>query len=116
MAEFVLSIVVVASLAMLTVLPRVVSMGGLLAVGALCVGVGLVLGLPVALYYHLRLFRGLHRLGASTERWWVDPRPLQQALPEREQQVLTRLFWIGGAGFLLTMVGCVLLASAVLVG
>ena len=112
MAEFVLSIVVVASLAMLTVLPRVVSMGGLLAVGALCVGVGLVLGL----YYHLRLFRGLHRVGASTERWWVDPRPLQQALPEREQQVLTRLFWIGGAGFLLTMVGCVLLASAVLVG
>ena len=116
MAELILSIGVVASLAMLTVLPRVVSMGGLIATGAVCIVLGLVFGLPVALYYHLRLFRGLHSLGASTHRWWVDPRPLQRALPEQEQRLLTRLFWVGGAGFLLTMVGCVVLASAVLVG
>ena len=116
MAEFLLSIAVVASLVMLTVLPRVVSMGGLLSVGVVCMAEGLVFGLPMALYYHLRLFRGLHSLGASTERWWVDPRPLQRALPEPEQRLLTRLFWLGGAGFLLTMVGCVVLASALLVG
>ena len=116
MAEFILSVLVVVSLAMLTLLPRVVSMGGLLAVGALCIAVGLVFRLPVALYYHLRLFRGLNRVGASTHRWWVDPRPLQRALPQPEQRLLTRLFWVGGAGFLVSMVGCVLLASAVLVG
>ena len=116
MAELALTILVVASLVMLTILPRIVSMGGLLATGGVCIALGLIFGLPVALYYHIRLFRGLHRLGASTERWWVDPRPLQKVLPEREQRMLTRIFWVGGAGFLLSMLGCILLGSAVLVG
>ena len=42
MAELVLSILVVASLVMLTILPRIVSMGGLLAAGGVCIAVGLI--------------------------------------------------------------------------
>ena len=115
MAELALTFLIVAALVALTILPRVVSIGGLLAVGAVCIVVGLVFGLPVALYYHVRLFRGLHGLGASTDRWWVDPRPLQKVLPESEQRLLTRIFWVGGAGFLVSIVGCIVLAMGVLV-
>ena len=115
MAELVLTFLIVAALVALTILPRVVSIGGLLAVGAVGIVVGLLFGLPVAFYYHLRLFRGLNRLGAPTERWWVDPRPLQKVLPEEEQRLLTRIFWVGGAGFLISIVGCIALAMGVLV-
>jgi hypothetical protein len=81
MIEIAIVVLLVLALFGLSVVVRMMSMAGLFSMGAACVALGLLVGLPVALYYHIRLLRALHRLGASTRGWWLDPRPLQSVRP-----------------------------------
>ena len=74
---------------------------------------GTLLGLALALYYHIRLLGGVKARGLPLERWWVNPRPLHRHFPPTQQRTLNGIFWVGLGLFGIAIAGAVLAAIAV---
>ena len=74
---------------------------------------GTLLGLALALYYHIRLLGGVKARGLPLERWWVNPRPLHRHFPPAQQRTLNGIFWVGLGLFGIAVAGAVLAAVAV---
>ena len=101
---------------------------GLVGLGALSLlswqsifglGVGLVIlgmsvGVPAGLGYHVQLHRALSPRGALPPRWWLRPDRFHRALLPAEVPPVMRWFRVGAAGFVVAVIGCaVVLLSAV---
>jgi hypothetical protein len=71
---------------------------------------GLMLGVPTGFSYHLRLYRSLRPRGALPPRWWISPHKLHPQLSDEEKRHVMRPFYYGAAGFVVSVVGCVLIA------
>ena len=78
--------------------------------GAALVALGMLVGVPTGLVYHVALYRALRPRGALPARWWVAPLKLHPRLEARDRRRVMPWFWLGAAGFLLTCLGCVLVA------
>ena len=78
--------------------------------GTLLAGVGLLVGLPTGLWYHVLLYRALRPRGALARGWWLRPDRLHGLLETDERRRVMRPFRWGAAGFVLSIVGCLLLA------
>lgn len=66
---------------------------------------GFVVGVPAGAYYHVVLRRELLKLGPLPRRWYMRPHSLHGLL---EASAIGRVFpWfaVGGAGFMLILVG-----------
>jgi hypothetical protein len=85
----------------------------LLAAGAGLALAGLALGVPTGLVYHLRLRAALRARAALPARWWLHPTVLHAELREDERRSVLAWFAAGGAGFVLTVLGCVVAALGV---
>ena len=76
--------------------------------GLVCAAVGLILGVPTGVYYHVALYRCLTPRGVLPARWWWNPTKYHRYLTIDEQRLVMRWFYAGGAGFGLVVLGGVL--------
>jgi len=71
---------------------------------------GLAVGVPTGLWYHVRLYRAVRARGPVPPRWWVRPDRLHAQLTEDERAGVMRPFYFGAAGFVLSVLGCLFIA------
>ena len=87
-----------------------------LAVGALALmAVGLVLGLPTGLYYHVLLRRELTAHGPAPAGWYWRPQKHHSELAPPARRRLMPWFWLGALGFLLICTGFCFAVTALMV-
>jgi hypothetical protein len=86
----------------------------LLAVAVWLVGLGLVVGAPASLGYHLALRARLARRGLLPRRWWLHPTALHERLDDADRRAVMPWFYVGAFGFLLSVTGCVVASLAML--
>ena len=101
-----LLVALVGGAAILTYTPWDWLFGGGLAL----VGLGLLVGVPTGVWYHVRLYRAVRAKRAVPARWWVRPDKLHKELTDEERAVVMRPFYAGAAGFVISMLGCVFIA------
>lgn len=73
---------------------------------------GLAFGVPTGFYYHVALHRSLAAIGALPARWWWSPTSLHDAIPDADRFWVLAWCYAGAAGFLVTVLGCALVALA----
>lgn len=71
---------------------------------------GLAFGVPTGLLYHLALRRSLLRQGRLPPRWWLRPTQLNESIPDADRRLVLGFCYAGAAGFLVTLLGCVIVA------
>ncbi len=81
--------------------------------GLFCIAGGLVVGVPTGVWYHVKLHACLRAAGHVPERWWLRPVALHPRLAPQDRALVLLWFYAGGAGFFVTVVGCVLVVSGV---
>ncbi|MBI3810726.1 MAG: hypothetical protein HY283_00760 [Nitrospirae bacterium] len=84
--------------------------------GLFILAAGIIEGIPTGLYYHVVLYRLLHRRGRLPSGWWISPSRYHVHLTEMEGRRVRRWFFLGGLGFLLCMVGGLMALSGVMLG
>lgn len=84
--------------------------------GACAIVLGLAVGVPAGMVYHVKLFRSLSALGPVEKGWWWRPTSYHERVPAKAKLTIMRWFRVGAAGFLVVAAGCVLLLAAVLSG
>lgn len=79
-----------------------------LLVGSALVILGLVVGLPASLFYHVAIWRAAQPV--PPPRWWLNPTSLHGRLSARDRQRVLGWFRVGAVGFVMALVGCALVA------
>ena len=77
---------------------------------------GLALGIPTGALYHVELHRSLSACARLPERWWVSPTSLHGLIPPTDRVRVLGWCYAGAAGFVVTVLGCVLVAFALFRG
>jgi hypothetical protein len=108
MIEALLVFGVVGLLVLLGTSAYVLSIEALLIAGAVCIGVGFAIGLPAGTLYHLKLYRCLAIRGPVPRSFWLRPTSLHSELEATEWRSIAPWFVIGGTGFALIILGCVI--------
>ena len=86
---------------------RALAVETVLIVGLWFVVGGLLFGVPTGLVYHLVLRRSLLRQGDLPAHWWLRPTQLNDQIPEADRRLVLGFCYAGAAGFLVTLLGCV---------
>lgn len=73
--------------------------------GSVVMGVGFVFGTSTALVYHLRLYRTLEARGDIPRDWIWKPHHHHTSLTETEKAYVLPWWFMGGAGFVLVVLG-----------
>lgn len=73
------------------------------------IAAGLAIGLPAGLVYHILLARALKATSLDVKRWWLRPTTFHDALVPTTRRSVEPWFRIGAAGFMVAVVGCVVL-------
>jgi hypothetical protein len=89
-----------------------VAPAALLVAGFWTVLAGLAFGLPTGLLYHVALRRSLLAVDALPDRWWWSPTALHDAIPDPDRAWVLGWCYAGAAGFLVTVLGCAIVALA----
>jgi len=97
-------------LAAFAVLKTVLAVETVLLLGVGLVAGGLLLGVPTGTIYHLALHASLARAGTLPARWWLQPTALHDRIPEDERGFVLGWCYAGAAGFLVTLLGCAVVA------
>ena len=114
MIEAVVVLLVVGALGALALLAPLIPVEPVLVAGTVCTVCGLVLGVPTGAWYHVKLRAALLRVHRLPERWWIHPVSLHGEIPEADRSGVMLWFYIGGAGFVVTMLGCLVVTLSVL--
>lgn len=80
--------------------------GWLLAAGITLAALGLLVGVPTGLVYHVRLRAVLAHAGALPARWWLHPTRLHERIDQARRRYVMWPFHAGAAGFLAIIIGC----------
>jgi hypothetical protein len=80
------------------------------AVGMWLIVLGMTLGVPAGLWYHVVLHRMLGTRGALGSGWWWHPQSYHDRLGVAERPRVIRWFRLGAVGFVLAVTGCILVA------
>jgi hypothetical protein len=86
---------------------------GLLGAGFAAIVVGMLVSVPAAVMYHVRLHGALHRRGELGRRWIWNPTRLHVKLRPSERMRVLPWFAVGVFGWVLALVGCGLALVAV---
>lgn len=108
MIEALLVLGTVGTVATVGLLGPWIPLTGWLWAGAACTALGLGLGVPTGLLYHLRLRACLRARGELPPRWWLHPTDLHGRLHDEERDRVLRWFFAGGVGFVFAILGCAL--------
>jgi uncharacterized membrane protein len=114
MIEALLVFGVVGLLVLLGTGAYVLSIEALLIAGAACIAAGFAIGLPAGTLYHLKLYRCLAVRGPVPKSFWLRPTSLHAELEPTEWRGIAPWFLIGGAGFALIVLGCVIVMLGLL--
>lgn len=68
---------------------------------------GMLFGVPTGAVYHVLLRRALLKADALPERWWLQPTSLHGRLPPEQRFWVLGWCFLGAAGFVVTVIGCV---------
>jgi hypothetical protein len=112
--EIGLVVVLVLMLVLGALLLPLLSWSVLLQLGVVSVALGLALGIPTSLVYHVRLARALAARGELPPRWWLAPTSLHSRLRDAERRAVLRWFFLGGTGFVITLAGFALVVAGAL--
>jgi hypothetical protein len=82
--------------------------------GAAAVALGLAVGVPAGVGYHIALHRALAPLDALDPGWWWRPTRYHARIPAAERRRVMAWFTVGAAGFLVAVTGCALVLVAAL--
>lgn len=86
-----------------------------LIAGGLALGLlGLALGVPTGLVYHLRLREALLREHALERRWWLRPVSLHERITAPDMGRVLPWFRAGAASFVVVILGSVLMVIGVM--
>ncbi len=105
----VLAAMVAAGLAVL-----IVPTGILISAGFICAGLGMLFGVPAGFWYHLRLREALLRRPPLPDRWWLHPTRYHPDLDDSDRERVFPWFYLGAAGFMVSMLGALLTMLGVL--
>ena len=86
----------------------------LLVAGAVTTAIGLTFGVATGFWYHVALWRALIAVRPLPPRWWVRPVSVHDGLDAAGRRRVMPWFYAGAVGFVITVVGLVLLAAGVL--
>lgn len=78
--------------------------------GLLLTALGLLLGVPTGLLYHVRLHRAVRKHGSLPRSWWLRPVELHARIGAAERGGVLWPFYAGALGFALSIFGCVCVA------
>jgi hypothetical protein len=78
----------------------------LFGLGISLIALGLAVGVPTGFWYHVLLRREMLARGPAVKLWWLRPQVVYDALDEPEKRRVRPWLYVGGAGFLLAMLGC----------
>ena len=115
MQETALVVVVVAILVLLGSAATWLTMEVLFGVGLLCVGLGCAVGFPAGFYYHVVLFRLMRTHGEVPSGWYWNPTRYHPLLSADELASVRPWFVLGAAGFMVIILGCLLIGLAIMV-
>ncbi len=107
MVESLLVLAAVACLAFLGLVAPLVPAAWWVEAGWICTAVGLLVGAPTGFWYHVKLRGCLQRAGGLPAGWWLRPVAHHEHLTADELPAVMFWFTVGGAGFSLTMLGCI---------
>ena len=85
----------------------------LLYSGEIMAALGFLLGLPPAVVYHVRLWQELKLAGLSTKGMIWNPIRFHDLVPWHRQNRFLPWFYAGGAGFVIVVLGGVLMCMAI---
>ena len=80
--------------------------------GALLVAGGLAFSTPCAVVYHWQLYRALGPRGRLDKRWLLNPTAHHDRLEESDLPRVMPWFYAGAFGWVVAVLGCVLLGIA----
>jgi hypothetical protein len=86
----------------------------LLGIGAVTVALGLVLGVVVAVGYHLALYRALSPRGLLGPDWWWRPTGYNARLPASKRRSVMIWFYTGIASICIDFAGCLIVLAGIL--
>ena len=112
MIETLIALAALVALAGLGFVGPLVPLEWVVSAGVACTALGMLIGVPTGVWYHVRLYAVLHPRGALPARWWLRPVALHDQLEADERELVLRWFYVGGAGFFLTAAGCALVILA----
>jgi hypothetical protein len=116
MLEALFVVALVAVLVLLGLAALFLSVEAIVVVGLVCIAAGFGIGLPAGIYYHVKLYRLLAARAPVPLRFWWQPTRFHELLEPAQWRGVLPWFVIGGTGFLLTVLGCVVVLVGVLKG
>jgi hypothetical protein len=108
MREALLALGLFMALALAAVIHAMASPLTLLGTGTSLVGVGLLVGLPAGLMYHVRLYQDLARRQAVVPKWFMHPTRLHPPKNSPQGRPVWRWFYVGATSAGAIFVGCAL--------
>lgn len=115
MLEVMLVVTALASAALATALAAVPP-ASLMAIGGVALLLlGLLVGLPTGLWYHIVLYRLVSARSALPSTWWLAPSSFHRQLTAAEQRRLAPWYRAGGVGFVLCLAGGLAAIASLLV-
>lgn len=115
MLELLLVLASVVGFCVIALITIVITPELMIELGLWVLAVGLLIGIPTGLWYHLVLYRQLAPRMALPPRWWRAPVELHPLLTPVEFRRVRPWFLAGAAGFLLCCVGGVAAIMGLLV-
>ena len=86
------------------------------AIGLGTLLLGLLVGVPTGLWYHVILYRLVSAKTSLPRTWWLSPSDLHRHLTDAEQRRIRPWYRIGGIGFVLSVVGGIAAIAGLLIG
>ena len=86
------------------------------AIGLGTLLLGLVVGVPAGLWYHVILHRLVSAKIPLPRKWWLSPSDLHHHLTDAERRRIKPWYRIGGIGFVLSVVGGLAAIAGLLIG
>ncbi len=86
----------------------------LLGIGAGTLSLGFVLGVVVAVGYHLALYRALSPQGLLGPDWWWRPTGYNARLPASKRRLVMTWFYAGVATIFIDFSGCLIVLAGIL--
>ena len=110
MLEILVVLCVLFAMAGWVLVTATLSVEGLFVAGFWLVVGGLAFGVPTGFLYHVALRRSLLRKGPLPARWWLQPTRLNHKVPDADRRLVLGFCYAGAAGFLVTVLGCIVVA------
>jgi len=105
MLETALVLLAVAATGLVGLLGPLLAARPLATLGLMTLFVGLLLGLPTGLWYHVMLYRCVAGRVALRRTWWMSPAHLHRHLTDEEHWRIRTWYRLGGVGFVLCVAG-----------